>query len=514
MKLKRLHLIDGGDKVSKRYKSLEPFNQEFAITNLEDKVDPICLVGINGSGKSNLLELIAEIFFYLESHFLKYIPSSNYKKSPLKFEIEYYIKVKGVLKLVTIKRTDSKDPEFFLMDIATNKETEVTDSKSQEKLLPKRIIGYSSGLNETLSTPFKISRSFYAEQVGIQAIPTSKDKLDPKDVKLPRLMYMDYETNELIVVANYLFKTDKQLALFKELLRIKSLHSFRIIIQFNHSAAPKGGIKRTQELDEDIQRLVTCSTTSNYIQESDSWILDYYICEETKRAFKKHFVTAQSLFVAMYRLTLLNPLCVKAMHRKWAIRNEIFPSDKAFRVDQLRLNIDEPNDTIDYIGISDGEHQFIHILGTSMLFDEGGILYLLDEPETHYNPKWRAEFISSLNRVIKNHAQEYLITTHSPFLLSDTRGYNVFVFRRDGDKVWFEPIGFETFGSSFQILLAKAFNRSTLISELALTEIKDIEKEWDLNVLMERTGKLGESFEKQFLLEKINRLIIEKNAKK
>jgi hypothetical protein len=29
MKLKRLNLIDGGEKDSERYKSLEPFDQEF-----------------------------------------------------------------------------------------------------------------------------------------------------------------------------------------------------------------------------------------------------------------------------------------------------------------------------------------------------------------------------------------------------------------------------------------------------------------------------------------------------
>ena len=34
-------------------------------------LSPICLVGLNGSGKSNLIELIADIFSYADRYFNK-----------------------------------------------------------------------------------------------------------------------------------------------------------------------------------------------------------------------------------------------------------------------------------------------------------------------------------------------------------------------------------------------------------------------------------------------------------
>ncbi|MEO6851708.1 MAG: hypothetical protein ABI203_02915, partial [Mucilaginibacter sp.] len=81
--------------------------------------------------------------------------------------------------------------------------------------------------------------------------------------------------------------------------------------------------------------------------------------------------------------------------------------------------------------------------------------------------------------------------------------------RRNGDKVWFEEIGFETFGTSFQTLLKKAFDRDVQISELALSEIKVLlTGEDDLSTLIEKANKFGDSYEKQFLLEKINELIL------
>jgi restriction system-associated AAA family ATPase len=514
MKIKKIQLINGYYDDQKRFKSLEPFNQEFVCSTDMDKIEPICLVGINGSGKSNLLELIADIFYYLESFFLEYIPTSSQKKFIVDFAIEYYIKVNGKTNLIKVIRAENKNPEYFIINEETGKEKPITNKKDQKKLLPNRIIGYSSGLNETLSIPFKTSRAFYSDQVGIQANPKSKARLNPKDVYPPRLMYMDNETNAFIVLANFLFKSVEDLKVFNDTLRIKGLHSFRIIIQFNHPAAPKGGIRRTPELDEYVEKLVGCATTWEYISDSATWTMDFYNSVETRKAFEYYFSNAQNLFDAFYKLNLLNPLCVKAMHRKWAILNDIFPSDKAFRVDQLKLEIRDPKEIIDYSGISDGEHQFLHILGTALLFDEENNLYLLDEPETHYNPKWRAEFITHLNLVITKYPQEFVITTHSPFLLSDTRGYNVFVFRRKGDKVWFEPIGFETFGSSFQILLKKAFDRDVLISEMALEEIKELEKEENLGLLIDGASKLGESYEKQFLLEKINKKILEQKSSK
>lgn len=513
MKLLRLQLIDSGEKDTQRFKSLEPFNQAFVKPVDSELVDTICLVGVNGSGKSNLLELIAEIFFYLESAFLKYFPKNVATRFKIQFEIEYVLAQENKETTVQIKKHKGKKVEYSILD-DNGQFIKIEDARAQETLLPKKIIGYSSGLNETLSVPFKLSRGYYSEEVGIQANPKSKSKIHPKDVYPPRLMYLDNEINSFIIISNFLFKSDEELRVFSDLLRINSLHSFRIIIQFNHTAAPKGGILRTPELDEYVKRLVKCSTTNQYIKDTDSWILDFLNDFETRKAFDYYFKNAVGLFTALYKLSLLNPLCVKGReNRKWAISNDIFPPDKAFRIEQLKLIINNPSDIIDYSGISDGEHQFIHVVGSAMLFDEAGIMYLLDEPETHYNPKWRAEFVTSINDAIKKLPQEFLITTHSPFLLSDTRGYNVFVFRRDGDRVWFEPIGIETFGSSFQILLKQAFNRDILISEMALEEIKEIEKETDLAKLIDRTSGLGESFEKQFLVEKINSLILEQKQK-
>ena len=64
----KIHLL----KLDKKYRSLEPFNFKFLKHPLlNGKLDPMCLVGLNGSGKSNFLELLADIFFEIERFFLE-----------------------------------------------------------------------------------------------------------------------------------------------------------------------------------------------------------------------------------------------------------------------------------------------------------------------------------------------------------------------------------------------------------------------------------------------------------
>src|SRR5690606_7169223 len=103
--------------------------------------------------------------------------------------------------------------------------------------------------------------------------------------------------------------------------------------------------------------------------------------------------------------------------------------------------------------LSDGEHQFLHAMGLCLLFKNTNSLFLLDEPETHFNPDWRAKFISILRDCLKtdgsDHAylRELLITSHSPFIISDSHEENVLIFRKNDDTgvVTVERPDFNTF---------------------------------------------------------------------
>ena len=87
MQLVRLKLLS-------EFRSLSPgfemkFPQYPVPSNIDQLISPICFVGKNGTGKSNTLELLCEIFFYLDSLLLDYPSESLLSKKEFGFELEY-----------------------------------------------------------------------------------------------------------------------------------------------------------------------------------------------------------------------------------------------------------------------------------------------------------------------------------------------------------------------------------------------------------------------------------------
>jgi len=64
VKLKRLEVA--GEYKSIRGTTDKPFIYEFKSPGSHDS--PLCLVGLNGSGKSNFIELIADIFGFVDRY--------------------------------------------------------------------------------------------------------------------------------------------------------------------------------------------------------------------------------------------------------------------------------------------------------------------------------------------------------------------------------------------------------------------------------------------------------------
>ena len=70
-----------------------PFEINFRSTFNRNEIDPICFAGLNGSGKSNMMELISEIFFYLEAVHMYSTSDAINPSSPFGFYIEYKIPI-------------------------------------------------------------------------------------------------------------------------------------------------------------------------------------------------------------------------------------------------------------------------------------------------------------------------------------------------------------------------------------------------------------------------------------
>jgi restriction system-associated AAA family ATPase len=166
--------------------------------------------------------------------------------------------------------------------------------------------------------------------------------------------------------------------------------------------------------------------------------------------------------------------------------------------------------------LSDGEHQLLHSLGLCLLFRNTNSLFLLDEPETHFNPDWRANFITRLGQCLPNKSnnsvgQDMLITTHTPFLISDSKPDKVLVFEKDkttGEVSIGRP-EYNTLGASINKITMSIFGKRETIGGHAQAILEALRARFEQGgedkeaLISEIQQQLGDSVEKVLLIKAI-----------
>jgi restriction system-associated AAA family ATPase len=539
MKILRVHIISaetcGG--------LLDGLNVKLRSSFLDyNSFDPLCLIGPNGAGKSQFLQMIAEIF---QSVFHTCLKSEERDEGNpgLQFEIEYLISSdndQSPIRVLISRKATRKKQKIFPLLIQKRDDYDWVDcdpnSSETHALLPQKIIGYTSGDNETLSLPFLVSRSGYATEVRERAFNAATRNQSIPDT---RLMLIDYGTHLEVLVANLLLGKDSQREALLSEAKLQDLHSFRCIIQLAHSAAPKAqgkigqqtrrkGIQLTEELETYIEQLQRCATCHTYDEKTETYIFDYWINDQTRNAFRSFWDNALNLYSSFHKLAMLNDLALPresrrrfqsdTKTRRFASRlPEPQDEDKVFRFERVRfrkqkVGEDINNQEVDYVSLSDGEHQLGQVLGMFCMLSSPNILFLLDEPESHFNPQWREKFISRiLDLPTKNgdrrnstraSRQDCLLTTHAPFIPSDMHREKVFIFSKTEEgEIQINNPNIETFGSTFDTIYEECFGVRPPISQRPRDEIARLMKSEDLEEIRAGIQGLGPSVQKAFLAD-------------
>ena len=567
MKLHRLKILTG-------FRGLAPGFQVIFTPSIgqNELLEPVCFVGLNGSGKSNVLEALSEIFYYLETYHLadrKELPSF---KTEFGFEIEYSLSQKTYhmsrIEWPELSRAIQETNRDIVFSIIKKKNQfpEISalfdnkkiifknkDNNRNIGVLPARVIGYSSGMNELISNPFIKMDFHYLDAFAELSGESSHSTLD-----MNRMFFMDYDSNKLITICNFLFDEKgfrsqdyapssnirdfggKDLALLKETLGIQDLHSFSIYLHLRDSGNKP--IDLPSELNITIENLKKCATCfeEKFIpskSKGDRRVIDLYfwVNKATKKAFRYYFKRASALYRQLYFLRLLNNYLISTPLRKKIkkaglginISSSIPRHEEqqlVFTVKDIALKKTGVKKPVYYQQLSDGEHQLLHILGTIILMDTPGTLFILDEPETHFNPEWRSKFVSYLNNSLggedKSREQEIILTSHSPFIVSDCKPDKVFSFyRNEKNKVAYKKpaASFNTFGASVNLIMSEIFDKEDTISELAKRKIEKIKSMplatlTDIQKAKDASRELGESAEKVLLFREL--ILKEKELKK
>ena len=560
---------------------------------------PYCLAGRNGSGKSNVLEALAAIFYHLECIYLDYLPSGfefdskinpegfqAEKSTPDAFELEYFIPNDNLTPVkkssnsedrpvarVRITKIRGQRPEIHWLNRADYEDTDRTELSRREvkEFLPRYILGYSSGHNELLSLPFFKMRFIHFDEYRKRLV----EDLDYGGKPEGRMIYLDEQFSQAILLCHFLFPSESVTKVFEDKIGLRGVRRFRLIIRriMVRRLDPQPGTEELPLLlDPDnredtrvdaveltsklaghysesrelqlgvIDKLVQCSTThyedtSPYGDDGGSdLILDYWVDEATRRAFQFHFgagvggstelskaASALNLFQALQTLMTLNYFQVDE-----ETKSDLYRSDSLYLNETIALPAshqrimrfkdyeivkDSVSEKLYGKALSDGEHQLIHTIGLCLLFRHQPALFLLDEPETHLNPDWRASYVSTLRAALEADPatetvmREVLLTSHSPFIISDCQRENVLVFVKDdeGRVEWHNP-DFKTFGASANAITMKVFGRMETIGDYALSKLTNLRHRLEgsddpATLIEEADALLGDSVEKVIFIK-------------
>lgn len=144
-----------------------------------------------------------------------------------------------------------------------------------------------------------------------------------------------------------------------------------------------------------------------------------------------------------------------------------------------------------YEELSDGEQM---VLGRMALFHllqgQQDALLLLDEPETHFNDKWKREIVDIIDDAIGRTSNDVLISTHSAIVLSDVFNNEIVMVQKTADGSTVRSVDEPTFATDPSALMMTVFGADDSIGKRAQefiegklrqttgtqAEIKDLER--------------------------------------
>jgi len=275
-----------------------------------------------------------------------------------------------------------------------------------------------------------------------------------------------------------------------------------------------------------VSRLKNCATCWYVDEATDTLYLDYFVNEATRQSFSENFdfEVNNSPIVLFQALQVL--LTLNLYPTSETLKTELYQSDSLYigetvptlasdervmRFQNLWLKKTDVDEPVLLKSLSDGEHQLLHTLGLCLLFKNTNSIFLLDEPETHFNPDWRANFVTRLHQCFKGaeDTHEMLVTTHTPFLVSDSKPEKVLIFNKAEGVVSVSRPEFNTLGASInQITMSKIFDKRETIGGYAQAILEKLRKRFEdgedkEQLLAEIDQQLGDSVEKVLLIKTI-----------
>jgi predicted ATP-dependent endonuclease of OLD family len=227
-----------------------------------------------------------------------------------------------------------------------------------------------------------------------------------------------------------------------------------------------------------------------------------YLYEHIKRNnFPIRIIDITDLLVTLYSIPL----------NYFKNKNIIeIPSDDEFFTKNVSYLKDSYNDIFNFkfTNFSDGEFIYLNLFSSLYKYIEHSDLkdciLLLDEPDINLHPEWSRKLIYDVIKLVQNHKKggkvQIIVTSHSPFIVTDLPKENIFAFKLDKKtKNYFIANPEFGFAANFYDLLTDTFFMEASIGEFAVKKIQSIKGMEDKRKANEIINKIDDIFIKKHI---------------
>ncbi len=434
------------------------------------------LIGENGSGKSTILELIADIFGHLHKFFILNDKTAGFVEN---YEIVYDFEKDNESYKIEIHSRQYVDNRSctFVPQIWINDE-ELSIAQIERKydgmktFLPaKTILGYAG-----ISDHLKVLSEHFEEKFKAEIIKANNNySLSPLNLPKERpFIYIKPEHLPMLVMSLFFSDREKDKMFVSDYLGINK-DACHISLVFKRPSWTKKRDEKWWGISGNValqffQAIELFADKEEKTKDND--LITYYFDGTTNLeaafAFELNVYSKDIVFTIFD--TLLYDELLSEIKITWNLDNG----------DEMSLD-----------RLSEGQKQIILTQGVNMVFgeDEKNLLYLYDEPDVFLHPKWQQKFVDNVRRSI-DQTSMVIITSHSPNIVSDLKNQNLHLLRNG--KVVTKALKY--YGKTVESILGDYFGlESTRSNDVS----KIIESLWE----MIQKGKYKEAVFKDKMTE-------------
>lgn len=435
MRLDKLTIGSAKDSPSHHFKNLKnvtiDFDEDHWIT---------VVIGWNGTGKSNVLEALAIIFRDL---------ISNVRKPSFAFKLKYQIGIGENSRHIHIDADPDRDKDTYIIHVATLEQLNIAKALQAEfslnplldvtpgepvKLtafladgdlnLPKYVFSYYSGESDRMYEVFRpylesydgklrngddpgLKRLFYALPVHSQFVLLAFLIQEPDDAIREFLdKHLGLDPEEGIESVLFVLRQPPWKSKAKDgdprFWNARGVVKDFLVRLFDIALAP---IEVSRKVSTSLWNKETLQFKYLYVK--DIQALRQLVGSQTPASF---FRDLESTYVS-------------------ELIEEV----------RIRVRLKKNDGSVTFRELSEGEQQLLTVLGLLRFTAEHESLFLLDEPDTHLNPRWSADYLKYLENFAKLDEMEkssshIVFTTHNPLAIAELVRQQVQILKRDDDS--------------------------------------------------------------------------------